>query len=212
MRATSVSESFKSATKQLLQLRKEIGDLESSKDFAVLNSRELDLQNQVNVIGATLGALLKALPQGSERELWKRKIQNAQNELKMVGQGFRELCKQRDVLREEEESKKLLQDKMYDFNSVKVDTEYKINESASNSINMVTQYIEMGRSTLAEFRRQREILEGVQARLIDAGHTMGLSSSMMAVIQRRDFVDRMIVFGGMFIVSLIVVLLWWYRR
>jgi Golgi SNAP receptor complex protein 2 len=69
----------------------------------------------------------------------------------------------------------------------------------------------MGKSTVAEFRRQRQLLENAQSRLIDAGHTMGLSQSLMSVIQRRDFVDRLITFGGMFIVLIVVLLIWWFK-
>jgi hypothetical protein len=55
-------------------------------------------------------------------------------------------------------------------------------------------------------------LESVQNRLVDAGHSMGLSSSLMAVIQRRDFVDRLIVFGGMLVFVIVIALIWWFKK
>ncbi len=41
---------------------------------------------------------------------------------------------------------------------------------------------------------------------------MGLSSSLMAVIQRRDFVDRLIVFGGMLVFVIIIGIIWWFKK
>lgn len=44
------------------------------------------------------------------------------------------------------------------MDSVKLDNEYKINASASNSTSMLAQYIEMSRGAVQEFRRQRQLL------------------------------------------------------
>lgn len=40
---------------------------------------------------------------------------------------------------------------------------------------------------------------------------MGLSASMMAVIERRNFMDRLIVFGGMGFIVVVVLIILWYR-
>ena len=208
MRSTSLSQSFKETQKQLLETRRRVEDFDEAVGDDGVD--ELQLQKEINDLGVTLGALLKAVSSGDD--LWTRKIQNAQNEQKMMNSTLREACKRRNIAREEEEEKRALQDRRYDLDSVKLDNEYKINAAATDSVDMVSRYIEMGRSTVAEFRRQRVLLETVQSRMIDAGHTMGLSQSMMNVIQRRDFVDRLITFGGMLVVLLIVALIWYWKR
>ena len=170
----------------------------------------MELQNELNELASTLATLLKAIPQ-SDQDIWKRKINNAQSEQRMISQSLKEICRRRDKEKEDEESKKSLLDRRYDLDNVKLDNEYKMNAAASNSVNMVSQYIQMGKNTIAAFREQRELMESMQSKLVDAGHTMGLSSSMMSVIQRRDFVDRLIVFGGMFVVTIVVILIWWWK-
>ena len=77
---------------------------------------------------------------------------------------------------------------------------------------MLGQYIEIGRSTVAEFRRQREVLDRVHSRLIDAGQSMGLSQSLMSVIARRDFMDRLLVGAGMVVLLIVVAVIWWIRK
>lgn len=65
----------------------------------------------------------------------------------------------------------------------------------------------MGRAGVGEGRR------GPSRRaLSSAGHTMGLSRSMMSVIERRNFMDRLLVFGGMIVVVCIVLVLLWWRK
>merc|ERR1711991_533876 len=169
----------------------------------------MELQKQIDQLGASLATLLKAVPPTDD--LWRRKIQKAQNEQKMMQTALREVCKRRNIAREEEEEKRALQERRFDVGGVKLDNEYKIHAAASDSVSMVQRYIEMGRATVGEFRRQRALLEQVQERMVDAGHTMGLSQSMIGVIRRRDFVDRLITFGGMVVVLVIVALIWWLR-
>jgi hypothetical protein len=41
---------------------------------------------------------------------------------------------------------------------------------------------------------------------------MGLSQSLMGVIARRDFMDRLLVGGGMLVTLVIVALIWWFRK
>ncbi len=41
---------------------------------------------------------------------------------------------------------------------------------------------------------------------------MGLSQSLMSVIARRDFMDRLLVGVGMVVILLIVAIIWWIRK
>ena len=62
----------------------------------------------------------------------------------MMSATLREVLQRHSLAREEEEEKRMM-DRRYDMDSVKLDNEYKINAAASDSVDMVTRYIEMGR-------------------------------------------------------------------
>mmetsp|Transcript_67081 Transcript_67081/g.135209 ORF Transcript_67081/g.135209 Transcript_67081/m.135209 type:complete len:205 (+) Transcript_67081:114-728(+) len=85
-------------------------------------------------------------------------------------------------------------------------------ESYSRSTNTVSSLIENASASMAELASQRELLKGAQRRVLDMLTTLGVSSSTIRVIERRNVVDRAIVFGGMLIVTVCLFLLWrWVR-
>jgi hypothetical protein len=178
----TMQEAYKQAQKGLLSLRKDVQDY--ADDPAAPVERERELANQLEGLAATLAALSKSSPPEQQKEMWKQKIGNAIAEQKMISSTLREVCRKRDASRAEEEHKKGLHDRRYNLDSVLLDNEYKVNESgaclavrvcastdmlgeAANSTNMVAQYIDMGRSVVEEFRRQRGILDAVQSRMIE---------------------------------------------
>jgi Golgi SNAP receptor complex protein 2 len=65
---------------------------------------------------------------------------------------------------------------------------------------------------MAELASQRELLKGTQRRLFDMLSTLGVSSSMIRIIERRNVVDKAIVFGGMAITTLCLYMLWTWVR
>jgi len=164
-------------------------------------------------LGQLLQSLNKSatsLPQDA-RETWKGKIRNALSEQRMLLSSLKETCRRRDKKREDDEAKRALLERRYEDDTVMLDHNYQMNSSLNNSKAMVTSYIQVGRGLLTEFRRQRALLDGVHQALVGAGNTMGLSRSMMSIIERREFVDRLLAFSGMALISLILLAIWWYR-
>jgi hypothetical protein len=160
MRSASVSQSYKECQKRLLTLRKEVGDLEASdmKNESLHNVGER-VNQELSEVGATLTALSKAVGSASDMDLWQKKIANAQNEQRALVAAMREVLRKRDLVKEEEDAKKALLERRYEnLDSVKLDNEYKINASAGNSVSMLSQYIEMSKGAVSEFRRQRMLL------------------------------------------------------
>lgn len=49
-------------------------------------------------------------------------------------------------------------------------------------------------------------------KILDVASTLGLSRSIMRVIERRQFMDQLILYGGMFVTLLVIFLLWYYLR
>jgi Golgi SNAP receptor complex protein 2 len=77
---------------------------------------------------------------------------------------------------------------------------------------MVGEYMQTGQETLMELMSQRERLKGVQRHVFDMLNYLGVSNSVLKTVERREVLDRIIVFGGMLIVSLLVLAVWWFRK
>ena len=60
-------------------------------------------------------------------------------------------------------------------------------------------------AAMGALRGQRGVLKGVHKRVLDLGALLGASSTLMRVIERRTFGDKVIVYGG----SVVILLLLW---
>lgn len=86
------------------------------------------------------------------------------------------------------------------------------NGSLTKSSQMIGEYISMGQETLSELVSQKERLKGVQRKALDIMNYLGLSNSLMRGVERRDSVDKVLVFAGMALILVLMVLIWWFFR
>ena len=77
--------------------------------------------------------------------------------------------------------------------------------SLNNSNRMIQSYLQTGQETLAELHSQRDRMKGIQKKVFDMFNYLGLSNSIMKSVSDRDKVDTLIVYGGMVVVSLLVI-------
>ena len=59
-------------------------------------------------------------------------------------------------------------------------------------------------------REQRSTLKGAHRKILDIANTLGLSNTVMRLIERRTYQDRFILYGGMITTCLIMFILWKY--
>lgn len=140
-------ESYKNIQKQLLILRRKVGDLSEDKLDSIDNiddniTIEKDLSLQLDNLGSTLILLGKQNSSGgnisegiqtidSQREMWKQKINNALAEQRAISALLRDVCRKRDTIRAEQQLQKGLNDRRYNLDSVVLDNEYKMSESGT---------------------------------------------------------------------------------
>jgi Golgi SNAP receptor complex protein 2 len=85
-------------------------------------------------------------------------------------------------------------------------------QSYDRSSNKVGGLVDSAYGAIAELAAQRELLKGTQRRVLDMLTTLGVSRSTIRVIERRNVVDRAIVWGGMAVTTVaLYLLLRWVR-
>ena len=57
---------------------------------------------------------------------------------------------------------------------------------------------------LENLREQRGLLKGVQKKMFDIASTLGMSGTVMRLTERRQQGDTYVLFGGMFLVCVIM--------
>lgn len=77
---------------------------------------------------------------------------------------------------------------------------------------MMDEVANVAGAVMGSLRDQRSVLKGAHKRVLDIASTLGVSSSLMKIIERRTAGDRILVYGGSAVIVLLILLLWWFRR
>ena len=83
-------------------------------------------------------------------------------------------------------------------------------DSLNRSHQMMDEMATMSRSILSSLSDQRSRFKGAHRKLLDVANTLGLSNFIIRAIERRESVDKLIVYGGMLFVLGFIWLLWSY--
>lgn len=84
--------------------------------------------------------------------------------------------------------------------------------SVQSSKRMVQEALATGGAALAAMAGQRDTLKRAQRKALDVVHGLGLSDSLLRLIERRQKVDAALAYGGMAVVTLVVLWAWWHFK
>ena len=93
-------------------------------------------------------------------------------------------------------------------NDTKIALDYALehHNSLQNADQNLCQMLYTGSATLDQLKNQRGSLKGVRKRMLDIGNTLGLSSTVMRMIDKRGTQDKWIVYGGMILTCIVMFL------
>ena len=93
-------------------------------------------------------------------------------------------------------------------NDTKIALEYALehHNSLQNANQNLGQMLYSGSATLDQLKNQRGSLKGVRKRMLDIGNTLGLSSTVMRMIDKRGTQDKWIVYGEMILTCIVMFL------
>lgn len=74
----------------------------------------------------------------------------------------------------------------------------------------ISEYINLGTSTLESLRNQKSVIKSTHRKILDAGNRLGISQSVMRMISRKSTQDRFIFYGGVIAVIFVIYLCWRY--
>lgn len=151
----------------------------------------------------------------SQRGLWKRKVEQVaeeSNSLKLSLEKY--LARQRRRQVEVQEREELLKRLNGDSASILqvYDEESQVMETVQNSSRMLDDAFATGTAVLAKYSEQRDRLKAAQRKALDVLNTVGLSNSVLRVIERRHRMDKWISYVGMIVTIVIVITVWMWLK
>ena len=94
--------------------------------------------------------------------------------------------------------------------SILVDAELQHHQSMNGAHRNMDDILSTGSGILSSLRTQRVTLKGAHKKMLDVANTLGLSNTVIRLIDRRAYQDRYILFGGMVVTVIIMLLIWKY--
>eukprot|EP00894_Picocystis_sp_ML_P004361 jgi/Pico_ML_1/54878/g734.t1 len=70
----------------------------------------------------------------------------------------------------------------------------------------------VGAAVLASMSDQRDRIKHAQRKALDVLHSVGLSDSLLRLIERKQTMDKIIVYGGMALLLFVIAILWYWTR
>ncbi|XP_054711930.1 Golgi SNAP receptor complex member 2-like [Uloborus diversus] len=90
--------------------------------------------------------------------------------------------------------------------TIMIDHALQHHQSLNNAHRGMDELIGSGSSILTNLREQRVTLKGTHKKILDIANTLGLSNTVMRLIEKRTYQDKYVLFGGMLITCVVMFL------
>ncbi|GMI79033.1 membrin 11 [Hibiscus trionum] len=216
-----LSEVYQSARKLLLRARDGIERLERfESSVSGADSPELSFAvkkdiSQIHSLCADMDRLWRSIPAKSQRDLWKRKVEQMAEEADSLKDSLDKYAmrNQKRMLEAKERAELLGRANGESAHVLRIfDEEAQAMQSVRNSSRMLQESFETGTAILSKYAEQRDRLKRAQRKALDVLNTVGLSNSVLRLIERRNRVDTWIKYAGMISTVVIVYFFWKWTR
>ena len=210
----SISSLFPDAQRTLLRLQHDVSQYESSSDRSAGMERSID---------ATLSSLLRLIQDmeslsssehPARREMWRSRVRAMSDEVMSIRAAYTrtQLAQQR---RQHEAAVRAdllsgAQRRRDSDMSAGIDSLARENDSLLNSHRLIDEFTAMASASLDSLQRQRGALKGVHRKVLDVANSIGMSSSLLRLIERTETFNACLVATGAVMTCTVVGVVWWY--
>jgi len=214
MEEAAIDEKYRNGTKLLLQIKAQLELLETGEDTS--EALQNDLASDLNHMARITSSLetLAIQQSQSKRELWKIRVKQLVDTHRVARNSMESyLSKQYKKHKQELEHAQLFERrKSSTVNSTQMQKLAEEGESIDRSISTAFDLESLGHSILSSIGQQNEQIKNIQSKLREMANNLGLHRSIIKIIERRQIVDKILVYGGMIFTLILIWILWYYIR
>ena len=161
----------------------------------------------------------------SKRDTWKRKVSQISEECDQYRIALDRFGSRESRRMQEEQEREELMRKMNGGGNMNnasgdvtlnmgssYDAEASAGMSMRRSNQMVDDLLDSGANILGSLHEQKDRLKSARRKVLNVLDTLGVSQSVLKVIDRRQRMDAIIVYGGMFVITFFIFVFWWFTR
>lgn len=204
----SISELLPEEKRRLNELEQQFNNIERGVSSIDINDISLGMKEMSNRL-AQLDKLVQAEPK-DRREDCKRRISHLKNSHQHIEISVLSWIRRNSQYNYDAQRKDLFGNA--DLEGGVNDADVAENSSLNHSSRLMNDYLATGKETLENLLSQRERLKSVQRKVFDILNYLGLSNTIIRVVERRDSVDKWIVYGGMALILILLIFVYCYLR
>lgn len=205
----SLSELLPEEKRRLHDLDQQFNDAEKSSSYSQINDVSLGL-GEMSKRFDQLEKLVHAEPK-ERREDCKRRISHLRNSHEHIKFSLDSWVRRNNQYNFAIQKRSLFGNADLEGGTIS-DAEVAENSSLGHSSRMMNDYLSQGQETLGNLLSQRERIKSVQRKVLDILNYLGLSNTIIKVVERRDTVDKWIVYSGMVLITFTIFFVFWYFR
>ncbi|XP_067412321.1 Golgi SNAP receptor complex member 2 isoform X2 [Emydura macquarii macquarii] len=188
-----------------------MGHLETS-DKQSVHLVENDIQARIDRIFSNLERLeiLSSKEPANKRQNAKLRVDQLKYDVQHLQTALRNFQHRRYVQEQQEKQREELLARTFTANdsdtTIPIDETLQFNESLQNAHRGMDDLIGSGTSILKGLRDQRVTLKGTHKKILDVANMLGLSNTVMRLIEKRAFQDKYFMIGGMLLSCMVMFL------
>ncbi|KAL4660530.1 Golgi SNAP receptor complex member 2 [Arapaima gigas] len=200
------------------QTNKQIHDVQSSMGRLEMTDRdsvhllENELQARIDSIFSHLERLeiLASKEPPNRRQNAKLRVDQLKYDVQHLQSGLQNFQHRRYAREAQEREREELMARTFTTNdadtSIPIDETLQFNSSLHNAHRGIDDLLGSGSSILDGLRDQRSTLKGTHKKMLDVANMLGLSNTVMRLIEKRAFQDKFIMIGGMLVTCIVMFL------
>lgn len=147
----------------------------------------------------------------SKRDVWTRKVEAIAEETDALRVGLDKYSHRQNRRQiEEDQRQELLQRRLGGGPTMDINADMAARRHIDNSKRVIEEAYESGMHILSSMAGQRDRLKSAHRKMLDVLNGMGLSDSTLRVIERRMALDKLIAYGGMLLITIFVIVMYWW--
>ncbi|OIW02834.1 hypothetical protein TanjilG_29610 [Lupinus angustifolius] len=209
----TLSEIYQRAKKLLMRTRDGLERVEHG-ELSFSDSVYNDI-SQIQSLYVQMDRLWRSIPTKSQRDLWKRKVEQVAEEAESLKESLDKYnFRNQKRMTEAKERAELLRRVNGDSSHVLriFDEEAQAMQSVRTSAHELENANAIGEAILSTIHGQRDRLKSAHRKALDVLNTVGISNSVLRLIERRNRVDQWIKYAGMLLTIIFVFAFVLWRR
>ncbi|XP_078501228.1 Golgi SNAP receptor complex member 2 isoform X2 [Lissotriton helveticus] len=146
----------------------------------------------------------------NKRQNAKLRVDQLKYDVQHLQTALRNFQQRRYAHEQQEREREELMTRTYTTNdsatTIPIDETLQFNSSLHNAHRGMDELLGSGTSILEGLRDQRKTLKGAQKKILDVANMLGLSNTVMRLIEKRAFQDKAIMIAGMVVTCVIMFL------